>query len=187
MFLNKNSLLYLLKFIMCFCVLYYGTMAMIGLASPGGHYVAFIHDYLDYVGWLRFLLLHTSKKILAALGYNTFVDGLYTIYMYGGRGVRLVYSCIGFGVMSFWIAFIYANKVHWQKKVKWAMGGIVLLFFINVIRISLLLVVINDHWNNPFNLDNHTLFNIVAYIFIFIMIYLFDLAEKKADLRKTNN
>jgi exosortase/archaeosortase family protein len=180
MFLDKNLIQYLLKFVISFCILYYGTLAMIGLASPGGYYSPFIHNYLDYVSWLRFALLSVSKFVLALFGYSTFIDGAYTLRMKGGYGVHLVYSCLGFGVMSFWVAFIFANKVKWQKKVKWIMIGLLSIFFINVIRISLLLVAVNKNWPNVLNLDNHTLFNIAAYILIFTMIYLFDMSEKKA-------
>jgi exosortase/archaeosortase family protein len=180
MFFNKNSIEYLLKFIISFCILYYGTLAMIGLASPGGYYSPFIHNYLNYVSWLRFALLYISKLFLSFFGYDTFIDGVYTLRMERGYGVHLVYSCIGFGVMSFWVAFIFANKVKWQKKIKWIMIGLLSIFFINVTRVSLLLVAVNKNWSNVLNIDNHMLFNIAAYLLIFTMIYLFDRSEKKA-------
>lgn len=179
MFFNNNLINYLLKFIICFCIFYYGSLAVIGLSSPGGYYSSFIHDYLDYIAGLRFAILYCSKLLLAIFGYNTFIDKVYTLRIHGGHGVHLVYSCIGFGIMSFWIAFVFANKVRWQKKVKWILVGLVLIFIINVMRISLLLIAVNNKWGNSLNLDNHTLFNIAAYILIFIMIYLFDRSEKK--------
>jgi exosortase/archaeosortase family protein len=157
-------------------------MAVIGLAAPGGYYCAFINNYLNYPAWLRAMLLYSSKIVLSIFGYHVLVDGIYTVRMYGGYGVHLVYSCIGFGIMSFWIAFIFANKVIWQKKIKWIVTGLVLIFFINVIRISLLLVAVNKKWPIPSNISHHTLFNIAAYILIFIMIYLFDRSEKKGHI-----
>lgn len=175
----KSLIGYVLKFLLFFCVFYYGTLAVIGLASPGGYYSTFVHNDLNYIGWLRFAILYCSKLLLAIFGYSTFIDRIYTLRMQGGYGVHLVYSCIGFGVMSFWVAFIFANKVKWQKKVIWIMAGLVSIFIINVIRISLLLVAVNKKWSNSLNLDNHTLFNIAAYILIFMMIYLFDRSEKK--------
>jgi exosortase/archaeosortase family protein len=92
-----------------------------------------------------------------------------------------VYSCIGYGLISFWIAFIFANPVHWKKKIKWGTIGVVSIFIINVIRISLLLIVINNKWPNGINVDSHTLFNIVAYCLIFLLIFLFDRSEKKSN------
>ncbi|HTB53368.1 MAG TPA: exosortase/archaeosortase family protein [Ferruginibacter sp.] len=186
MFFNKFLIQYLLKFLACFCLLYYGTLAIIGLAAPGGYYSPFIHNYLDYVSWLRTALLYCSKVVLTIFGYNVFIDGAYIIRIHEGAAVRLVYSCIGFGVMSFWTAFIFANKVRWQKKTKWIIAGLAMIFLINVARISLLLVAVNENWPNVWNLNNHTLFNIAAYILIFTMIYLFDRSEKnnEADVSK---
>jgi exosortase/archaeosortase family protein len=174
----KSLISYVLKFLLFFCMLYYGTLAIIGLASPGGYYSPFIHDYLNYIGWLRYALLHCSKAILTIFGYNVFVDGTYVVRFHDGHGVHLVYSCVGYGVMSFWIAFILANQVKWQKKIKWIITGVALIFIINVARISLLLVAVNEKWQIFFNMDNHALFNIAAYILIFTMIYFFDRYER---------
>jgi exosortase/archaeosortase family protein len=178
MVFNKAFLQYLFRFLLSFCILYYGTLAVIGLAAPGGYYSPFIHNYLNYVGWLRFALLSCSKLVLTILGYHIFINGLYTIMLYGGHGVHIVYSCIGYGIMSFWVAFIFANKGKWQKKIKWIAGGVALIFSINVVRISLLLIAINKQWSTPFNINHHTLFNIVAYVAIFILMYFFDRSQR---------
>ena len=157
-------------------------MVIMGLAAPGGHYVAFVHNYLDYINWFRFALLHTSKMVLTFLGYDVFVENIYIIRMRYGLGVRVVYSCIGFGVMSFWIAFVFANSGSWIKKTKWILGGLLIIWCINVARIILLLVAINKNWKTFFSIDHHTLFNIATYTAIFIMIYFFSKSDK--GLRK---
>jgi exosortase/archaeosortase family protein len=82
--------------------------------------------------------------------------------------------------MSFWIAFIIANKGNFVKKARWISGGLALIFLINVLRISLMLIAIKKHWLSPFGLDNHTLFTIAAYTAIFTMIYFFDRSDKKS-------
>jgi len=180
MFINKDLLRYLLKFILSFCFLYYGTKAIIGLASPGGYYSSFINEYLNYVKWFRYALLYSAKGLLSIAGYKVFVQNMYILRMYNGAGVRLVYSCLGIGVMSFWAAFIFANKASWQKRSIWILGGWALFFFINVVRISLLLISANKRETNVLNLDNHTLFNIAAYLLVFVMIYLFDKSQKRS-------
>jgi exosortase/archaeosortase family protein len=184
MFINKNLLRYLLKFILSFCFLYYGTKAIIGLASPGGYYSSFISEYLNYVKWFRYALLYAANALLSVFGYKVFVQNMYTIRMYNGVGVHLVYSCLGIGVMSFWVAFIFANKANWQKKIAWILGGWMAFFLINVIRIALLLLSANKREANTLNLDNHTLFNIAAYLLVFVMIWLFDRSQKKTGSEK---
>jgi exosortase/archaeosortase family protein len=178
-FPTKNFIQYLLKFIIGFCVLYFGTLLIIGFSAPGGHYSVFVAEYLDYVSWLRYSLLHGSKLLLLLLGYKSDIININTIRLAGGRGIRMVYSCVGYGVMSFWGAFIFANTGKWIKKIKWIIGGWFVIWCINITRISLLILSINKGWAMPFHLDHHTLFNIAAYTFIFVMIYLFDKSEKK--------
>lgn len=156
---------------------------MIGLTSPGGYYSIFADRYLNYVAVLRGLLLHSAKSLLLILGYPVYLKDIYTIKLQNGLGVHVGYDCIGYGVMIFWLAFIIANSGSLMKKIKWIIAGLLLIWIINVLRISLLVVALNEKWSSPFDLDNHTLFNIVAYIAIFSMIYLFDRAEKKEMLK----
>ena len=166
--------------------MYYGTIAMIGITSPGGYYSLFADHYLNYVFALRWFLLHSSELLLNAAGFNVYLKDAYTIKLQNGMGVHIVYTCLGYGVMTFWLAFIFANKGSFIKKVKWMIGGIFIICTVNVLRISLMLVGINQKWPNVFNMDNHTWFNIAAYSVIFIMIYLFDRSQNKELLHDNN-
>jgi exosortase/archaeosortase family protein len=93
--------------------------------------------------------------------------------------VHMVYSCIGYGVMSFWAAFIIVNKGSWKKKFLWVVSGWIAIWCINVVRLSLLILAINKNWQMPLGLDHHTWFTIAAYILIFILIYFYDRSSKK--------
>ena len=53
--------------------------------------------------------------------------------------------------------------------------------------IFLMLIAVNKKWPSLFNLDNHTVFNIVAYAIIFTMIYLFDRSEKNRTVFSHSN
>lgn len=185
---NKNSfIVYLLKFLVTFCILYYGTIAWIGMVAPGGWYWAFADKWLDYVSWMRAALLHSSKLLLDLLGFNVHLLGIDSIKLPSGRGVHVGYDCIGYGVMFFWVAFIFANKAGWVKKLQWMSVGLLAIFIVNVARVSLMVAGIQHQWVAPFNLDNHTLFNIAAYSIIFTMIYFFDQSQKRAHSGTTTN
>ena len=97
----------------------------------------------------------------------------------GGRGVHVGYGCLGYGVISFWIAFVFANTGSWKRKAAWMLGGAIVLWIINVQRISLVLIGANKNWKFPFGWDHHTWFNIAAYLAIFVMIWLYDRSRKK--------
>ena len=184
--LNKNFLVYLVKFSLLFCFFYFGTVALIGITAPGGYYVPFIAEYLNYIDWLRSSLLFASKQLLRLLDYHPYINNKYELYAKYNVGIRMVYTCIGYGVMSFWAAFVMANKGSWKRKTVWILGGLFALWFINVLRITLLIVALDKKWPMPLGLDHHTWFNIVAYSLIFLMIYLYDRSSSSELKLKPN-
>ena len=171
--------IYLLKFLGSFVLLYYGTKAMIGLGTAGGYYIPFIHNYLDYISVFRAFLLYSSKGFLGLLGYPSAVVNSFSLQLINGRSVHLVYSCLGYGIISFWIAFVFANRGNFKKKAIWMFTGILVICSINILRICLLLLSLNKNWRFPLGLDHHTWFNIASYAVIFAGIYLYDRAATK--------
>ncbi|MBL0056511.1 MAG: hypothetical protein IPP31_10005 [Chitinophagaceae bacterium] len=179
--LKNKVLVYLIKFIGIFCFLYFGTLAIEGLAAPEGkYYSSFIDHYLDYVSWLRASLLHASKFILTLFGYAIEIPDPYSLKIVNGSAVHIGYSCIGYGVMSFWLAFVIANTGSFGRKTAWVIGGSLVIWLINILRICLFLLSLNKHQSMPFGLENHDFFNITAYIAIFVMIWVYDRTGKEA-------
>lgn len=172
-------IVYSIRFLTLFCFFYFGTQLIIGLSAPGNYYSPFIHKYLDYVSVLRYSLLHASKCVIDFFGYDSTVQYNFYLKIIDGSRVRMVYSCLGIGVFSFWAAFVIANAGTWWHKVKWAIGGIFLIWLINIARITLLIIATNDRWILFTKIDHHTLFNIAAYGAIFLMMYFFDKSQKK--------
>jgi len=171
---DKKFLWYVSSFLLLFALLYYGTIAMIGIAAPGGYYSPFVERYLDYVSWIKMSLLWGVGALLGLFGIDTATEPGYLVRIVGKRGVIIAMDCVGYGVYSFWLAYVVTNKGSFVKKGAWVTGGVFLLWFINLVRITLFLYVINKHQAMPLGIDHHTWFNIFAYIFIFIMIYFFN-------------
>ncbi len=180
---HKTILLYIAKFLGAFCLLFYGTEAVIGLSAPGAHYSPFVARYLDFISPFRAMLLWAAGSLLSLFNYQTVAIDEYTLSFPGGKGIRMVYSCLGYGVISFWIAFVFANKGSWKKKAGWMLAGAGALCAINIIRIGLLLVAINKGWPIPLGWDHHTWFNIVAYALIFGMIWAYDRGNRPEGRR----
>lgn len=178
LFSEKNFIKFVLVFIAVFLLFYYGTLFLTGLAVPGGRYSPFVEKYFNIAAWLRSSLILSSKQFLAILGTETIRSDEYILRAVGGRGVRIVYACLGFGVMSFWVAYIVANIAAVSKKTIWILVGLFFLWVINVVRISLVLLAGNKGWHFPFGWNHHTWFNIVAYMAIFAMIYFFEKSLK---------
>ena len=170
----KNIWIYLVKFAVIFCACYFGTLAIIGLAAPGGSYSPFIAKYLDYVSWIKLSLIQATGFTLSLFDIHTYTKPGFLIRVSGGRGVIIAMDCVGYGVYSFWAAFVIANNGTFLKKTVWVVLGLLGLWLVNVIRISLFLVAINKGWPMPLGIDHHTWFTIAAYVLIFFLIWLYD-------------
>ena len=170
---DRNLWRYLTKLMVTFCFFYYGTLAVIGLSAPEGYYSQFVAQYLNYVDWLRYSILSAAKAFLSICGYPSHMEDNYILMTEDGSSIRMFYSCIGFGVMSSWAGFVIANPAPWKKKVRWVVAGWLLIWCINVIRVSFLLILLNKHASISFGLDHHTWFNMVAYGFILLLLYFY--------------
>jgi exosortase/archaeosortase family protein len=175
---NKNFVKFATTFVITFLILYYGVKFITGLAVKGGYYSPFVEKYLNIAAWIRTALIVSTKSFLLLVGVHTDRVSEYVLRMVGGRGVRIVYGCLGFAVMCFWIAYVFAVSTSLVKKFHWFLIGLSILWIINVIRISLVLIATNRGWRFPFGLDHHAWFNIIAYLVIFIMIYFFEKSIK---------
>jgi exosortase/archaeosortase family protein len=171
---DRKFLTFVARFLLLFGLFYFGTLAVIGLAAQGNTYSSFVAKYLDYVSGIKHSLVWGVGKIAALAGYNTTTEPGFIISFPNKKGVIIAMNCVGYGVYSFWAAYILANTCEWKKKLLWVAGGLLLLWLINVVRITLFLVAINKGWPMPLGIDHHTWFNILAYAAIFILMYFFE-------------
>ena len=130
-------------------------------------------------------MIKATGFILALFNIHTHTEPGFLIRINGGRGVIIAMDCVGYGVYSFWIAFVAANTGTVLKKTGWIISGLLILWLINVIRITLFLVAINKGWPMPLGIDHHTWFTIAAYGMIFILIWLYDRSSQNKILKKT--
>jgi exosortase/archaeosortase family protein len=180
----RQAILFSVKFILLFLLFYLGSFALIGVTAPGGYYIPFVAKYLDYISWLKFSLIKGASVVAALFGYTTVEEPGFILRVKDGLEIFIARDCVGFGVMSFWAAFILATTMHSLKqKIFWLFTGLILLWLINVLRIGLFLVARNRAWDMPLSLDHHTWFTIFAYGAIFLMIYFFEKRMKNEQIR----
>lgn len=159
---------FVFKFIILFLLFYYFNILFLGITSPGNHYSEFLATHLNYIQGLRSFLISGSAKILNWLGYDAVYNHIDLLV--AGRGfIRLSYDCLGFGVMSFWAAFIIAYPKKRNQKLIFLASGIVGIQLLNIVRFVLLALF----WTKGANqtIDHHTVFNIIIYLLIMISLY----------------
>lgn len=174
------DLRFLSKFTLILLLLYYLNRYYLRVIDPLGFYSPFIDQHFNYVGVFRFIILNTSNAFAHVFGLNAHVVDNIRLKIFDGAGVRLGVKCIGFTIMIFWIAFVFAHTNTFSKKMQWALIGVITIFFINCLRISVLLLALQNKWQVNKYINHHDLFNLIAYAIIILMIYFFNVKNHKS-------
>ena len=179
---------YCIRFILLLSSLYYFNIFYISVIDEKGLiYSSFLDNHFNYISWLRNSFLYTSSLIVQAFGIDSVVDAPYHLRTVKGSFVEMVYACLGFGLMSFWVAFVVCDKAPVKTKIIWCAGGILCIWFINTWRVALLLIALEHHWKVNALMDHHTLFNIVGYSLIAFLISRYIKNTRKDILKKEHS
>lgn len=172
LFDKKSPYAFLIKFLLCFFILYFFFPFYRGITGAGGKlYSPFLDSHFNIIRWLTGFLTGASRLMLEALHYPVYQKNFHSLSIAHTVGVNVNPSCLGWGVMSFWIAFVFANKGTLKHKLKWMFSGIFFICLLNIARITIITLAIHLHWQTVVSLDHHTAFNILSYTCIFIVMY----------------
>lgn len=170
---------FLFFFLSIYTLLYYGTYAFIGLSTEGGRYIAWL-KYIDYVSLYRYILLGTASQVIEWLGYYTQLRGKYLLYVNGTIGIQLMYWCLGIGILSFWISYVFAYSGDTLRfRLKWIIVGIVIITCLNIARIVLLLMTYYHKGVKEGGINHHDLYNYILYGIIFLMMIIHRKMQRK--------
>ncbi len=164
---------YLLRLFGIFALLFYGTSEVVmRVVTPGRRfYIPFLNQYFNYLEWLRKAVIHLAWIILKLLSYPAIIEQNWGLAI-GNKHVFMAHECTGYGVMAFWIAFVFAITANkkWLHQLKWIAIGIAAICLVNSLRIISLLLTMHYHWPALLPFDHHTNFNIIAYIVLAVMM-----------------
>ena len=165
---TANPLAFLIKFVLLFLLFYYFNIYYFRVTSPGSHYIPFLADHLNYISWLRTVLLKSSAGLLNLMGFTAITDE-YSLLVAGHGILKIVYSCLGLGVISFFAAFVIAFPGKTKSKLYFLLAGIIGIEALNVLRFVLLAIF----WNKKEHhiIDHHTIFNLLLYLIIAFTLY----------------
>jgi exosortase/archaeosortase family protein len=165
---NARPVKFLLLFPLLFFVLYGFNIAFIGVTTPGRLYLEAVDIHFNYIRYWREVMLTSTYTILDRLGYQVSVS-THQLRVHGHAGFNLVYSCLGYGVMSFFAAFVLAYPKSALSKWKLLIGGLITIQVLNVLR----LLTISIYWKQTQSHvpSHHALFNMFLYSILLLMIY----------------
>jgi exosortase/archaeosortase family protein len=182
---QNPSYRFVVLFLGLFFLFYYFNIFSIGIAAPGNYYSPFVDEHLDYIAGFRHLLISISAWILRMAGYRVFTSDT-TLHAFNTGGINVVYSCLGFGVMSFFVAFVLAWPQKSVKSKLWFIPmGLLLIQTMNIARF----IIITLFWgNSPYRslVDHHTIFNLILYGILLASIYFWINNNELADHKQVN-
>lgn len=157
-------------FLLLYAVFYFGNIMFTGLTVPHGYYSRFLDEHLNYVKLFRNFLLEGAAFVIRLAGHET------RIYDHGIKmeqgGVKLIYACMGFAILSFWWAMILAFPQTLKNKIIYLLGGTAIIVGLNILRIGAVALVFNSDWGRAHrSVDHHLIFNIICYGVLFYMLY----------------
>jgi exosortase/archaeosortase family protein len=171
-------LLFLLKFVVFYYLCKYFIMAWEGVTDPKGLiYLAFFEHYLNFYVFIKAYLFQIPVYMANLFGVHAFQDSVNSLQVETGGRLLVKAPCYGFGLISFWVAFVLADSTEWKRKLLWCISGIACLLTVNILRVTLLLIAKNNQWNihllDSYGLNHHTQFNVVAYTLIFLLMFIY--------------
>lgn len=157
------------KTLLYFFVINYFFMAYTGLTVPGGRfYSPVFFEHADFIGAFRRFLLWGGAQFATMIGYPSGYSD-YKMFVYGQSGVRMVYSCMGFGLIAAFAALVLAWPARVKHKLISLVIGVSIIILLNMIRIGGLAILYSNGYYEHFDfINHHDLFNIVVVILIFL-------------------
>ena len=117
---------------------------------------------------INMILVHTSY-LLELFSYDTeIIAGDRLVRIVDTVGVSVGEPCIGYGVITFFIALIVSFPGPWSKKIWFIPLGVLVIYLANLSRISLLAVSV-QYDGSLWELNHKFLFKIVVYGIVFLL------------------
>ncbi len=148
---------------------YIFNTAYIGITAKGGAYIPFLDKYLNYIRWWRDFDIELSATILRWLGY-TVITNDYQLKVVGLAGFKLVYTCLGYGIMGVFAAFVLAFPKPFKQKIGFLLFGLLLIQALNIARF----VLISIFWTGKdflWGIDHHNFFNTIVYAILIVTVF----------------
>jgi len=170
---NKKAIKFIVTLFLLYFIFSQANLFLNSVMSPGGsHYNAYLAEHFNYIQGLKNVLIKPSVWIIKAFGFYA-IHNKTDVLVVNGPLLRINYSCLGLGVMSFLVSFVFAVPTGMKETVKMLIIGIFSIYLLNVIRIAGLGLLFGYFQSQRYYFEyHHEIFNVLVYIIVFYMLYL---------------
>jgi len=170
---DKKAIKFIVMLFILYIIFSQGNIFMNSVMTPTGRYYnAYIASHLDYIQGLKTALIIPAVWIIKLFGFYAIYNEQ-DVMVVAGPYLRINYSCLGLGVMSFLAAFVLAFPASWKETIKMLVIGLIGIYVLNICRIAGLGLLFGTfHSQRNYFEYHHEIFNVIVYIIIFIMLYI---------------
>jgi len=170
---DKKAINFIIALFVLYILFSQGNLFMNSVMSPGGKfYNAYIAEHFDYIQGLKTALIIPAVWIIKLFGFYAIYNEM-DVMVVSGPLLRINYSCLGLGVMSFLAAFVLSFPASWKSTFKMLIIGLISIYVLNIFRIAGLGVLFGTFQSQRNYFEyHHEIFNVIVYIIIFIMLYI---------------
>jgi len=166
---KQKSANFIFSFLFLFLLFYSFNLIYIGITSPGHYYLSFLDKHFNYINSWRSFSISSAAYILKILGYHVSTNENHLIN-HGFSGFRLVYSCLGYGIMSCFAAFVIAFPKSAWSKILFLVAGLTAIQLLNTLRFILISIYYQAQ-TPALPIDHHDIFNYVIYLVLGTAVY----------------
>lgn len=169
---NKVAIRFVVLLVGLYLLFSQGNLFMNSVMSEGGRfYHPYIAEHFNYIQWIKSALIIPGTWLIKLFGFYAVYNEM-DIMVVNGPYLRINYSCVGLGVMSFFTAFIIAFPAKLKPKLKLFVIGIIMIYLLNVARIAGLGILLGFFQSQRDNFTyHHEIFNIIVYLCVFALLY----------------
>ena len=169
---NRTAIIFVVKLLVLYLLFSQGNLFMNSVMSEGGKfYNEFIAQNFNYIQGLKYALIKPAVWLIKLVGFYAIHNEM-DVMVVNGPYLRVNYSCLGLGVMSFLAAFIIAFPAKLKSKIRLFIFGMLMIYILNVLRIAGLGILLRIFKSQRSNFTyHHEIFNTIVYIFIFVVLY----------------
>ncbi|MFD2582260.1 exosortase Y [Pedobacter vanadiisoli] len=169
---NKKAVKFLIALFLLYILFSQGNLFMNSVMTPSSkYYNAYLFTHFNYIQGLKSALIVPAVWIIKLFGFYAIYNDM-DVMVVAGPYLRVNYSCLGLGVMSFLAAFVLAFPASWKSTFKMLVIGIIAIYILNILRIAGLGVLLGIFKSQRHNFTyHHEVFNVIVYVCVFTMLY----------------
>jgi len=174
----KLFFLYAVKVVFFYFLFETIIAAYVGLVTPGGSMQSSFLMNLNFLDSMAMTIVWGAYYLLSGLQFDVFIHGN-VIGVVGTGGVGVGYYCIGYYVWMTIAVLVGCFPGNWKTKIIFIGTSIILIHFVNIIRISALAILAQ------YDVDlesHHIIYNFVIYMFTVLLFLIY--VERFSDMKK---